>query len=94
MHPGVSWPERDSFLALSSTTVRGVELIIVPTVTSSSVNDQGRADFDDDQTEEEPLGTAAPPKASIRMRGRVTRVSRPKYEAVGILDAEDILGDE
>lgn len=50
-------------------------------------------DFDED-FEEAPVATAPVPKRVFRMRGRVVRVTRPVYGAVGLPASGDILDDD
>ena len=89
----IPWERAESLLALSSTTVREVVVSIQPTLPSSSVNRPDAADADND-FEEAPVATAAVPKAVFRMRGRIVRVTRPVYAAVGLPASDDILDDE
>lgn len=88
----IPWERVESLLALSSTTVS--EVSIRPPPPPSSSVDRPDAGHADDDSEVAPVATAAVPKAVFRMRGRIVRVTRPAYRAVGLPPSDDILDDE
>ena len=90
-----SWaPGPPSVLVLSSTTVRAVAVAIEPTSPSNAVNGHSFDLASDDGAEEWPVATEAKPKAVLRMKGRIVRVLRSNYEAVGLPSSAIILDDE
>jgi len=82
-----------SLLALSSTTVGTVAVAIESAAPSNAVNGHSFDLTSDDDAEEWPVATEAKPKAVLPMKGRIVRVIRPKYEAVGLPSSDDILDD-